>query len=82
MVDREVDVSRCAARRDASIFDTTLSTRTDLADGASRRARARAREGNARDGKAQNKTGSLGAGRGGDRSVFGPVVSLGFPAVG
>ena len=44
-----------------------------------RRARAR---GNARDGKAQNKTGSLGAGRGGDRSVFGPVVSLGFPRSG
>lgn len=43
--------------------------------------RARARR-NALDGKGQKKTGSLGAGRGGDRGFFGPVVSLGFPAVG
>ena len=81
MVDREVDAGGCAARRDASFFDTTRSTRKDRADGASHARRARARR-NARDGKGQNKTGSLGAGRGGDRGFFGPVVSLGFPAVG
>ena len=45
MVDREVDAGGCAARRDASFFDTTRSTRKDRADGASRRAsRARAKK--------------------------------------
>lgn len=45
VVDREVDAGGCAARRDASFFDTTRSTRKDRADGASRRAsRARAKK--------------------------------------